>query len=147
MNWRLADRRTWRWPGLLLVIGSLQGVCEAPAAAQTTGPPPGPPSNPAMPPPLISGRVSLEPDRAGQRALRELVLGKKVRLEFDREADEKDRRVYVFLEDGTLVNAEMLRMGRARVDTSQAFERLAEFKAIEERAKEERRGIWARPSR
>ncbi|HEY8535046.1 MAG TPA: thermonuclease family protein [Vicinamibacterales bacterium] len=112
-----------------------------------TGPPPGPPSNPAMPPPLISGRVSLEPDRAGQRALRELVLGKKVRLEFDREADEKDRRVYVFLEDGTLVNAEMLRMGRARVDTSQAFERLAEFKAIEERAKEERRGIWARPSR
>ncbi len=110
-----------------------------------TGPPPGPPSNPAMPPPLISGRVSLSPDKAGQRALRDLVLGKDVRLEFDREADEKDRRVYVYLEDGTLVNAEMLRQGRARVDASKPFERLAEFRAIEERAKEERRGIWARP--
>lgn len=112
-----------------------------------TGPPPGPPSNPAMPPPLITGRVSLSPDKAGQRALRELVLGKNVRLEFDKEADEKDRRVYVYLEDGTLVNAEMLRQGRARVDTSQPFERLAEFKAIEAEAKDERRGIWARPPR
>lgn len=111
-----------------------------------TGPPPRPPSNPAMPPPLISGRVSLSPDKAGQKALRDLVLGKTIRLEYDEMSDEKDeRRVYVFLEDGTLVNAEMLRQGRARVDTSAQFERKTEFLAVEERARENGRGIWARP--
>lgn len=110
-----------------------------------TGPPPTrPPSNPAMPPPLISAGVNLSPDRSGQKALRELVLGKDVKLEFDQRSDDKDnRKAYVFLPDGTLVNAEMLRQGRARVDTSSPFARMDEFKEIEAEARGASRGIWA----
>jgi micrococcal nuclease len=110
-----------------------------------TGPPTRPPSNPAMPPPLVSAGVNLSPDRSGQKALRELVLGKDVKVEYDELSgdDSGTRKAYVFLPDGTLVNAEMLRQGRARLDTATPFTRLEEFKDIEEQARGAGRGIWA----
>lgn len=58
------------------------------------------------------------PERFGPEARtfnRKLVYGKKVRLEFDREKQDQYGRVlaYVFLQDGTFVNAELVKRGYA----------------------------------
>lgn len=101
------------------------------------------------PPPLISGSVGVKPESASRGALEDLVLGKRVRLEYD-EGASKGRgtpRAYVFLEDDTLVNAELLRAGHARVDTSRPFASLNEFKKLEQEAREGSLGIWAVPRR
>ena len=116
-----------------------------------TGPPAPPRSDPPNrpPPPLITGSVGVKPDSAAREFLQLLVLGKRVRLEYDDAANRGrgTRRAYVYLEDDTLVNEEMLEAGHARVDTSRPFGRLEEFRAIEATAREAHRGIWAEPSR
>jgi micrococcal nuclease len=97
------------------------------------------------PPPLITGSIGVKAESASGDALKQLVLGKRVRLEYDEAAD-KDRgtrRAYVFLEDDTLVNAEMLRAGHARVDTSRPFSSLNQFKELEAEARADLRGLWA----
>jgi endonuclease YncB( thermonuclease family) len=48
----------------------------------------------------------------------------------------------LFLEDGMLINAEMLRTGHARVDLSRPFAHEAEFKRLEEQARRAELGIW-----
>jgi endonuclease YncB( thermonuclease family) len=50
----------------------------------------------------------------------------------------------LFLEDGTLLNAEMLKAGRARVDVTRQFVREQEFKRLEEEARSAAVGIWIR---
>jgi hypothetical protein len=55
------------------------------------------------------------------------------------------RVIYVFLDDGTLVNSELLREGRVQVDESVPIARLDEFKRIEKEARDARRGVWAVP--
>jgi endonuclease YncB( thermonuclease family) len=110
----------------------------------TTGPPAPPRSGPGSPPPaIIGGRVNLSRNRGARDALRKLVLGKEVTLEFD---DSGGRaavpRVYAFLPDGTLVNAELLRQGLVRLDTSVPIARLDELKRIERDAAVARRGLW-----
>jgi endonuclease YncB( thermonuclease family) len=101
------------------------------------------------PPPLITGSVGVKPDNLSRDGLARLVLGKRVRLEYDEAANKGrgTRRAYVFLEDDTLVNAEMLRAGFARVDASRPFASLAEFKALEQQAREGSRGLWAEVSK
>ena len=49
---------------------------------------------------------------------------------------------YLFLQDGMLVNAEMLRMGKARVDLSRSFAHQAEFTRLEDEARTGGLGIW-----
>jgi micrococcal nuclease len=97
------------------------------------------------PPPLITGSIAVNPDSAAEDALKHLVLGKRVRLEYDEAANKGrgTRRAYVFLEDDTLVNAEMLRAGHARVDTSRPFASLDRFKELEAEARAGFRGVWA----
>ncbi len=109
-----------------------------------TTPPPQPRTGPdTPPPPVISGGLDLKPDRPSRTLLQELVLGKTVRLQFDTIAGEKNASgAYVFLPDDTLVNAEMLRRGRARVDTSQPFAHEQEFKRLEQEAQASGLGIW-----
>jgi endonuclease YncB( thermonuclease family) len=48
----------------------------------------------------------------------------------------------VFLADGTLLNAEMLKAGRARIDLTRQFVREEEFKRLEADAKSASVGIW-----
>jgi len=111
------------------------------------GPTPPPRSGPTSPPPaLIGGGVNLSRNRGARDFLRKLVLGRDVTLEFDDAGGRADvPRVYVFLDDGTLVNSELLREGRARLDESVPIARLAEFKRVEREAMEARRGAWAVP--
>lgn len=108
---------------------------------------PAPRSGPSSPPPaLVGGRLNLTPDRSSRNALRSLILGKDVTLEFDDTGGRAQvPRVYVFLMDGTFVNAEMVRQGKARVDASAPLMRLDELRRVEKEAQDARRGVWADP--
>jgi endonuclease YncB( thermonuclease family) len=111
--------------------------------------PPQPParSGPETPPPqAASAGITLKPPKPGRTLLQQLVLGKTVRLQYDPYGDENDRaRAYVFLADGTLVNAEMLRKGLARVDSSRPFAHQQEFERLEKEAQASGLGIWTTP--
>ena len=78
-----------------------------------------------------------------------MVEGKRVRLEFDQAnaaQGHKDRYgrtlAYVFLEDGTLLNAEIIKQGYGHAYTQFPFSRMEEFRWLEREAREEERGLW-----
>lgn len=77
---------------------------------------------------------------------RRLCEGRRVRLEFD-PAAERDRYgrtlAYVYLEDGTFVNAEIIRQGYGHAYTRFPFAYVEEFRALEREARQNRRGLWA----
>ena len=76
---------------------------------------------------------------------RRLVEGKPVRLEFDLEKKDKYGRslAYVYLADGTFVNAELVRQGYAHTMTIPPNVRHAEeFAQLQKEAREARRGLW-----
>jgi micrococcal nuclease len=73
--------------------------------------------------------------------------GKKVRLEFESSTqyDDYDRLLaYVFLLDGTLFNAELIKQGYARVIAPSPFHRYEEFRSYEREARVKELGLWAR---
>jgi micrococcal nuclease len=79
---------------------------------------------------------------------RNLVMGRWVRLEFERERQDDYGRLlaYVFLEDGTLVNSELVRQGLAYLCPKQRplryWERLLD---AQRQAMKEQRGVWSLP--
>ena len=77
--------------------------------------------------------------------LRGLAEGKKVRLEYDQDKEDMyDRTLaYLYLQDGTFINAEIVKQGYSEVYTAYPFKYLKEFQAYEKQAKEARKGIWA----
>jgi len=109
-----------------------------------TVPPAQPRTDASTPPtPAISGAVSFKRERPSRTFLRQLVLGKMVRLQYDTLAGATGIPcAYVFLQDGMLVNAEMLRMGKARVDLSRSFAHQVEFTRLENEARIAGVGIW-----
>jgi micrococcal nuclease len=76
-----------------------------------------------------------------------LLEGKNVRLEADPTDSDRDKyhRLlrYVYLPDGTLVNAELIRDGWGFAYTIFPIVKLDEFRALETKAREENRGLWA----
>jgi endonuclease YncB( thermonuclease family) len=80
---------------------------------------------------------------------KKLVEGKEVYLELDVEQKDVYNRVlaYVYLADGTFVNSELVGQGYARVSRTYPpdakYER--ELLALEQEAREARRGLWAHP--
>jgi micrococcal nuclease len=77
--------------------------------------------------------------------LHKLISGKKVRLEFDVEKYDQYRRVlaYVYLEDGTFVNAELLKQGYANVMTIPPNVKHAdEFVRYVHKARRTHKGMW-----
>lgn len=74
-----------------------------------------------------------------------LVEGKRVRLEFDVEKRDKYRRLlaYVYLKDGTFVNAEIVKQGYASLMTYPPNVKYADlFLKLYREARENRRGLW-----
>ena len=74
-----------------------------------------------------------------------LLEGRSVRLELD--VQERDRYgrllAYVYLEDGTFVNAEMLKHGLAMVMTRPPNVKFSdEFVKLQQQAREDKRGMW-----
>jgi micrococcal nuclease len=83
---------------------------------------------------------------------RGMVEAKRVRLEFDpanaprgHKDSTRQRRTlaYVFLEDGTLVNDEIIKHGYGFAYTRFPFARMNEFRRLESEAREQGRGLWA----
>jgi len=74
-----------------------------------------------------------------------LVEGKRVRLEFDQDRVDKYGRTlaYVYLEDGTFVNAEIIKQGYGFAYTQFPFKYLEEFRGYEKEARENNRCLWA----
>ena len=85
--------------------------------------------------------------RSGRDTLKYLIRtlkGQQVRLELERPARDKYGRLlaYVWLEDGTMLNRELLRQGRARVYRYFDFARKEEFLQLEQEAIQTGRGLW-----
>jgi micrococcal nuclease len=77
-----------------------------------------------------------------------MVEGKLVRLETDSAASLRDKHsrtlAYVFLEDGTFLNAEIIRQGYGfAVRSSPPLKYEYEFVQLEWKARKHRRGMWA----
>jgi len=78
-----------------------------------------------------------------------LAEGKPVKLEYDQanahlqHKDRYDRTLaYVFLDDGTLLNSEIIRQGYGFAYTQSPFSRMEEFRRLEREAREQKRGLW-----
>jgi micrococcal nuclease len=81
-------------------------------------------------------------------ANRQLVARQQVRMELDAQERDRDGRLlaYVFVED-KMVNAELVRRGSAEVMTVQPNVRHRDlFVALEQEARDNRRGVWADPA-
>lgn len=77
--------------------------------------------------------------------LQKLIAGKKVRLEYD--VDKTDRYgrtlAYVYLEDGTFVNAAIIKNGYASIMTIPPNVKYQElFLKLEKRARNNHKGLW-----
>jgi micrococcal nuclease len=77
---------------------------------------------------------------------RRLAEGRTVRLEFGDETFDRYHRTlaYVYLTDGTFLNAEIIRQGYGFAYTRFPFRYQEEFVRLERQARTERRGLWAR---
>ena len=73
-----------------------------------------------------------------------MVEGKKVRLEFDQNQRDKYKRLlaYVYLEDGTFLNAEIIKQGYGHAYTKFPFKYMQEFRQYEREARVRKRGLW-----
>jgi endonuclease YncB( thermonuclease family) len=79
-----------------------------------------------------------------------LLLGKRICLQYELAGSsvgprELNGRVlaYAYLEDGTFVNAELIKDGYGTVDAQHPFEYLTVFQSLEREAKDENKGLWA----
>lgn len=87
-------------------------------------------------------------ERFGKEAsefTRKMAEGKKVRLEFDEDTKDRYGRTlaYVYLEDGTFLNAEIVKQGYGFAYTKYPFKYMEEFRQYEREAHESGLGLWA----
>ena len=70
--------------------------------------------------------------------------GKYVELRFDRERRDKYERVlaYVYLEDGTFLNAELIKQGYGTVFRKFPFKYRGDFNRYQLEARENKKGLW-----
>lgn len=78
--------------------------------------------------------------------VKSIVEGKRVRLERDPKNDDKDKygRLlrYVYLEDGTCINAKIIKDGYAQVFDKFEISKIDEFRKLQKEARENNRGLW-----
>ena len=75
---------------------------------------------------------------------RRIAEGRAVRLEYDQRPNDRYGRTlaYVFLADGRLLNAEIIRHGYGFAYTKYPFRRMEEFRQLEREARQAGRGLW-----
>ena len=80
---------------------------------------------------------------------RRMAEGKSVRLEYDcRRRDRYGRLLaYVYLEDGTFLNAEIIKQGYGFAFTKYPFKYLDDFRQYENEARRNERGLWKHKGR
>ena len=77
--------------------------------------------------------------------MRTMVVGKEVMLEYDWQKTGIEGRIlaYVYLKDGTFLNAELIKQGYARSNKKIPFKYSKVFKHYEMEAKEKKKGMWS----
>jgi len=75
---------------------------------------------------------------------KQMVEGKDVRLEYDWQRRDRYRRLlaYVYLIDGTFLNAEIIKQGYGFAYTRYPFKFMEEFRLYERQAREQKKGLW-----
>ena len=75
-----------------------------------------------------------------------MVGGRVVKLKYDAQRrDEYDRLLaYVYLMNGTFLNAEIIKQGYGHAYTRFPFKYMEEFKLYEKEARENKRGLWTK---
>jgi micrococcal nuclease len=75
---------------------------------------------------------------------KKMVDGKEARFEFERQKRDRYGRLlaYVYLLDGTFLNAEIIKQGYGFAYTRFPFKHMEEFRRYERDARENRRGLW-----
>ena len=86
-------------------------------------------------------------ERFGQEAYlftKRMAEGKEVRLEYDWQRKDRYGRLlaYVYLMDGTFLNAEIIKQGFGFAYTKYPFRYLDEFRKFERDAREAKKGLW-----
>lgn len=83
--------------------------------------------------------------REASAFLQQLVAGKTVRLEYDQQRTDKYARTlaYLYLLDGTFVNAEIIKQGYGHAYTAFPFRYMEAFREYEREARGASRGLWA----
>lgn len=73
-----------------------------------------------------------------------MAAGKNVRLEYDQQKRDKYNGLlaYVYLEDGTFLNAEIIKQGYGFAYTRFPFRYMNQFRQYEKEAREASRGLW-----
>ena len=76
---------------------------------------------------------------------KKMVEGKDVRLEYDQQQRDKYGRLlaYVYLMDGTFLNAEIIKQGYGNAFTKFPFKYMKQFRQYEKDTRENKRGLWA----
>jgi len=75
---------------------------------------------------------------------KKMVEGKNVRFEYDWQRRDRFNRIlaYVYLEDGTFLNTEIVKQGYGFAYTKYPFKYMDEFRKYEKEARENKRGLW-----
>ena len=73
-----------------------------------------------------------------------MIDGKEARFEFERQKRDRYGRLlaYVYLSDGTFLNAEIIKQGYGFAYTRFPFKYMEEFRKYEREARENRQGMW-----
>ena len=89
--------------------------------------------------------IGVDPHNQTGSFIRKLVEGKSVKLHYDQMRTDSNGYLpaYVYLTDGTFVNAEVIKSGYARVDTSSPFQYSSEFIGYQLSAQKAKKGIWS----
>jgi micrococcal nuclease len=76
---------------------------------------------------------------------RSIIEGRRVRLEYDQDRVDKYGRTlaYIYLENGTFINAEMVKQGFAYAYVKYPFKHMDDFRRYEQEARQNSRGLWA----
>ena len=87
--------------------------------------------------------------REASEFTRKMVEGKRVRLEYEPRKRDKYGRLlaYVYLEDGTFLNAEIIKQGYGFAYTKYPFRYLDAFRQYQREAREHERGLWKHKER
>ena len=86
-------------------------------------------------------------ERFGKEAYlftKNMVKVKEVRLEYDQSRRDRHNRTlaYVYLMDGTFLNAEIVKQGYGFAYTKYPFKYMEDFRKYEKEARENKRGLW-----
>ena len=89
--------------------------------------------------------IGVDTSAQAEDFIRTMVVGKEVKLKYDRQKMGNEVRIlaYVYLPDGTFLNAELIKQGYARSNKKIPFKYRKVFENYEMEAKEKKKGMWS----